>query len=438
MSLEAAPRKQLGFWSCWSLTVGTMIGSGVFMLPAVLAPFGLLSFGGWIIAGAGSIMLAIAFARLASRTARSGGPYVYAQEAFGDLIGFLVAWSFWVSFWIAIPVVALAFVGYLGVFVPAVAASPIAQTLSALALIAVLTLINIKGLREASLVQITMTVLKIVPLAAIVGLALAMGQQANLPAFNPSGAPILSSLAAAALITMWPFTGFEACTLPAGAVTKPERTIPRALVIGVLTVTAIYLAATYAVMLLVPADVLVHSSSPFADAARGFGPWGPMFVAAGAMVATAGTLNGIIFVSGQMPMAVALDKLAPSWLGKTDSGGSPYVSLLISAGLGAALLMANFSRGLMGAFTFLLMMSTALGLVYYLLGALAELKHSLRSARAWAIIALLGVAYALFAMFGSGLEVLAWGLALMLLGVPLFYFCRQRITPMVVEANPSS
>ena len=127
-----------------------------------------------------------------------------------------------------------------------------------------------------------------------------------------------------ALITLWPFTGFEVSTVPAGAVHQCERTIPRALIFGVLAVTAIYLSATTAVMLLVPPETLATSTAPFADAARGFGPWGAHFIAAGAMVATAGTLNGIIFTCGQMPMAVALDGLAPRWLAATNSGGAPH------------------------------------------------------------------------------------------------------------------
>lgn len=423
---EQAEAKPLGFWSCWSLTVGCMIGSGVFMLPAVLAPYGLLSFGGWVIAGAGSIALALVFARLASRTKRNGGPYVYAQEAFGDVTGFLMAWCYWVSYWMGIPVVAIAFVGYLGVFVPALNGSAVAQASAALALIATLTLVNIRGLREMSLVQITMTVLKLMPLAAIAALALAVGDVANLPAFNPANNDILPALAAIVLITLWPFTGFEVTTLPAGNVTNPERTIPRALILGMLTVTAVYLCATTAVMLLVPPETLAQSTAPFADAARRFGDWGPYFVAAGAMIATAGTLNGLIFTSGQMPMAVAIDKLAPSWLAKTNRGGSPYLALLLSAGLGSLLLIANYSRGLIDAFTFLLMMSTSLSLIYYFVIAVAELRYSWRSARRWAAMAIFACAYSLFAAFGSGWEILMWNFLTMFIALPLYFVWRRR------------
>ena len=419
--------KPLGFWSCWSLTVGCMIGSGVFMLPALLAPYGLLSFGGWIIAGAGSIALALVFGRLAARTTKNGGPYAYAREAFGDLTGFLMGWAYWLSFMMGVPVVAIAFVGYLGVFIPALNTSAVAQASTALGVIGFFTLINIRGLKEMGFTQIALTILKIVPLLAIVGLAFAAGAPENLPAFNPSGQSIIAALAACALITLWPFTGFEVVTLPAGNVKDCERTIPRALITGMVAVVAIYLSATAAVMLLVPAGQLAQSTAPFADAARAFGPWGPHFIAVGALLSTAGALNGLIFSTGQMPMAVAIDKLAPSWLASTNSGGAPHLALMLSSTLGGLLLVANYTRGFIGAFTFLLMMATALGLIYYVVVSVIELRHSWRNATSWATIAAIAIVYSLFAAFGSGLEVLFWGAVLMLAGVPLYYLFRPKV-----------
>lgn len=424
--MSEAADKPLGFWSCWSLTVGCMIGSGVFMLPTLLAPYGLLSFGGWIIAGGGSIALALVFGRLAARTRCNGGPYAYSREAFGDLTGFLMAWAYWLSFLMGVPVVAIAFVGYLGVFIPALNGNAVAQALTALTLIGVFTAINIRGLKEMSAAQITLTVLKIIPLVAIIGVALFAGAPSNLPAFNPSGQPIFAALAAVALIALWPFTGFEVVTLPATNVKDCERTIPRALFIGMITVVIIYLSATAAVMLLVPSQQLAQSTAPFADAARALGAWGPNFIAAGALVATAGTLNGLIFTCGQMPMAVALDKLAPSWLAATTKTGTPHLALLLSAALSSALLLLNYSRGLIGAFTFMLMMATALGLIYYVVVSLAELRYSARKALGWAAIAAIGIFYSLFAALGSGLEVLFWGVVMMLAGVPLYFLFRPR------------
>jgi len=433
---ERPSRKPLGFWACWSLTVGVMVGSGVFMLPAVLAPYGLLSFGGWLITGGGSILLALVLGRLASRTTRTGGPYVYAHDAFGDLIGFLVAWGYWASYWIAIPAVAIAFVGYLAVFVPALSGNAVLQAMTALTLIWTLTLIAIRGVRESALMQIATTLLKLVPLAAIIALGFAAGSADNLPAVNPSGGPVLSVLAATALLTMWAFAGLEAGVVPADSVADCKRTMPRAVVLGTVFVTLIYILATAAVMLLVPAGSLATSTSPFADAARGFGAWGPPLIAAGALMATAGTLNGCIFIAGQLPMAVALDRLAPAALARRNRGSSPYVSLLIAATLSSLLLLTNYTRGLVGAFTFLAMMSTLATLAPLAVSMVAELRHSWRSARGWAGVALLAGLYSLFAIVGSGFEVIGWGLVLLIAGLPFYYLGRRRAaTPAVGAAD---
>lgn len=421
------PQKRvLGFWTCWSLTVGVMIGSGVFLLPSVLAPYGLMSFAGWMLTGGGSILLALVLGRLASRTRRTGGPYVFAHDAFGDLPGFLVAWGYWASLWIAIPAIAIAFVGYLTVFIPPLANSPAAQAGTALVLIWTLVVVNIIGLREAGLVQIAMTVLKLIPLFVIIGLGVAAGSPENLPEANPSGEPFFMVLAATALLTMWAFAGLEAGTLPAGSVRNPEKTIPRAVIIGTITVTLIYLAATAAVMMLVPAEILVSSTSPFADAARGLGSWGPHLIAIGALVSTAGSLNGNVFASGQIPMAVALDRLAPKVFARVSPGGGPYVSLIAASTLSSIVLVMNYSRGLVGAFTFLLMMSTLAVLAPLFISVAAEIRHSWKSAKGWTALAALAGLYAAFAIFGSGLEIIGWGLLLVAAGVPVFYLGRLK------------
>ncbi|MFT6460878.1 MAG: APA family basic amino acid/polyamine antiporter [Maricaulis maris] len=416
----------IGFWGCWSLVVGIMIGSGIFLLPSVLAPYGLIGFSGWLVTAGGSILLALVLGRLSHRTTRTGGPIAFAHDAFGDLTGFLVAWGYWASYWIGMPAIAIAFVGYLTVFVPALETSPILQMGCGLALIWGLGLVSLHGIRDASFVQLVMTILKLIPIFIVIGIGFVAGDVANLPAVNPSGGNFLSVLAITALLTMWAFAGLESSTVPAGDVRDAATNVPRATIIGTVTVAVVYIAATASVMLVVPAADLANSTSPFSDAARILGPWGPGLIAAGAMVSTAGALNGTILLSGQLPMAVALDRLAPAALGRRNKGGAPQLSLLLSLGLGSILLVANYSRGLVGAFTFLLMMSTVCLLLPLLVSALAELKHSWRSARGWAIIALAAGAYAAFAVLGSGLEVLAWGGVLILAGLPAYWLGKPK------------
>lgn len=263
----ASAEKRLGFWTCWSLTVGIMIGSGIFLLPVSLAPYGLLSFGGWIVTAGGSVLLALVFASLARRTSRSGGVYTYARTAFGDLVGFLVAWGYWASYWIALPAIAIAFVGYLGEFVPSLEGNSLGQALSALGLIWIVTLINMRGVKEAGIVQLILTLLKLIPLFIIIGAALVFGTAENLPDLNPEGGSPIMVVATTALLTMWAFSGLEAGTMPAGEVDRPETTIPKAIVGGTLIVAVVYIGSVAAVMSLVPAEQLAGSERPFADAA---------------------------------------------------------------------------------------------------------------------------------------------------------------------------
>src|SRR5262245_35289519 len=128
-SLIESPRVRettnaIGFWTAVALVMGNMIGSGVFLLPSALAPYGGLALAGWIVSAAGSMCLALVFARLARQSPDAGGPYAYTRRSFGDLAGFLVAWGYWVSIWCANAALATAFVGYLAPFAPGVVERP--------------------------------------------------------------------------------------------------------------------------------------------------------------------------------------------------------------------------------------------------------------------------------------------------------------------------
>jgi APA family basic amino acid/polyamine antiporter len=423
----------MGFWRTWSMTVGVMIGSGVFLLPAVLAPYGSLSFLGWCLTGGGSILLALTLGHLAARTKGVGGPYAYARDAFGDLTGFLVGWGYWISIVTAIAAIAVAFAGYLAPLFPVFERHVGLQAAAALAVIWVCTAINVSGVSMGGLTQLVMTLLKLVPLVVIIGLALVAGEPENVPAFNPGDRPVLGALAATALLTMWAFAGLEAGAVAADDVVDAQRTIPRAVVIGTITVTIVYIAATAAVMSLTPMEALAQSTSPFAEAARALGAWGPPFIALGALVSTSGCVNGHVLLAGQIPMALALDGLLPRRWAKRNRRGAPQGPLILSAALASLFLVFNYAEGLVAAFTFLIMMSTLTLLAPLAVAALADIRHSWRRSRAWAAIGVLALAYSAFAIVGSGFEVIAWGLVLMAIGAPLYYLARARLA-----AEPSA
>ncbi len=414
----------LGFWSVWALTLGTMIGSGVFLLPAVLAPYGTLSFAGWGLTASGALLLALVLARLAGRTGQSGGVYCYVRDAFGDLAGFAVAWGFWISYTVGMPAMAMGFVGYAAQFVPAIEGGAV-PVLTALALIWGLTFINIAGVSAASKAQVLTAILKLVPLVLVVIAALALGDASNVPSPNPQNMPLIDLMSATALLTMWAFAGIEAGTVAAEDVRDAQRTIPRALVAGVVSVVLIYVACVLAAMMLLPVDTLAASTSPFAEAVAGLGGWASALVAIGAMVSVAGALNGTIFVGAQFAAAPARDGLAPQFLTKRNAARAPTASLILGSILATLALLSQLGGDVLDIFTFLVMVSTSTLLVPLLLAALAELKHSWHSAPFWAGLSILAAAYACFTIWGAGWASLAWSLALYAAGLPVLYFSRR-------------
>mgnify|MGYP001099364172 FL=1 len=418
----SAITKKMGFWQCWGMSVGVMIGSGIFLLPTVLAPYGWISLLGWLLTCSGTIVLALVLARLAGTTDHAGGPYAYVRESFGDLAGFLIGWGYWVGVVFGVTAIAVGFAGYMGSIFPIFAANSLTQALVAAMGIGVLTWVNIKGISEAATVQLVLTILKIIPLTVIIGLGIAYGDIDNFPSFNPQQLSMTEALASTALLTMWAFIGIEAAVIPTGDVENPKKTVPIAVVSAALSVSFLYVGASIAIMFLVPSEVLAASESPFVDAASHMGPGGALLMGVGALISTAGALNGNIFVMGQMPMLVAADGLAPSVIAKKNKGGAPMVALMVSSVFSAALLVLNFTDGLVGAFSFLISMSTLSILAPYGLSAMAEFKRSWHSAKGWAGVALLSVIYTLIAAAGSGWYAFFLGVGLFLLGILLFKF----------------
>ncbi len=418
-----------------SLVVGNMIGSGVFLLPASLAPYGGVSLLGWIITTAGSILIGLVFARLARRMPAAGGPYAYTHAAFGEFAGFLVGWGYWISCWSALAAIAVAMTGYLGEFIPAVSASPGAAAASAVAAIVVLAGVNIAGVRQAGLVQLATTVLKMVPLVALALFGLPRLDPSNFVPFNPSGEPLLSAAQACVALTLWAFLGMEAATVPAEDVRDPRRTIPRATVLGVGITAALYVASTVAVMRMVPREVLAGSSAPFAHAARAL--WGTgagKLIAAGAFISCFGALNGWILVTGQVPMAIARHGLFPSFFKRLSARGTPALGLVLSSTLASLLVVANFTKGLVGMFTAMILLSTLASLIPFAFCSMADALMSIRERRLVSRAALRGglavaglaFVYSLAATAGAGRDTVFWGFLTLLAGIPFYVLSKWR------------
>src|SRR3954447_21517330 len=259
-------KREIGFWTAAALVIGNMVGSGIFLLPSSLAATaGPVSIIAWGFTGLGAILLALVFARLGRTYPKTGGPYVYVRKAFGDFMGFWTAWSYWINSWVGNAAIAIAFAGYLAVFWSRASSSWVATSL-AIGIVWLLTAANVFGVRQAGRIQLITTIVKFVPLLliGIVGLFFIHG--GNYSPFTPSHGSDWG-ISFAATLTLWAFIGLESATVPAEEVKDPERTVPRATVLGTLGTTIMYVVATVAVMGVIPAATLATSNAPFADAA---------------------------------------------------------------------------------------------------------------------------------------------------------------------------
>jgi APA family basic amino acid/polyamine antiporter len=421
-----AARRTIGFWTAVSLVMGNMIASGVFLLPASLAPFGGISFAGWLVSAGGSVLLALVFARLARFNPAAGGPYAYTRQAFGDLPGFLVAWGYWISIWCANAAIAVAFVGYLDPFFPALVRSAAGAASLAVGAVWLLTAVNVVGVTVAGRVQVVTTALKIIPLVVIGVAGLLAFEPSHFVVTDTSARGLASGVTATATLTLWAFLGVECATIPAGEVRDPERIIPRATIVGTLAAALIYIVSTAGVMALVSPRALAQSTAPFADAARALGGDAAGSLAAlGAAIACFGGLNGWILIVGQLPRAVAADGLFPRAFGAVSSRGTPARGMIISAILTTVLIAMNYAQGLVSLFTFIILLSTLSVLVPYafcsLAGFMLQRQDSrMRLSAGASVVAALAFAYSLWAIGGAGTDVVYWGFLLLLAGLPVY------------------
>jgi APA family basic amino acid/polyamine antiporter len=417
-----------------ALVMGNMIGSGVFLLPSALALFGGLGLMGWVVSAAGSIMLALVFARLSRIDPSAGGPYAYTRHAFGDLAGFLVAWGYWISIWCGNAAIAAACVGYLEPFFPRIVHTPTSAAMLAAGFVWLLTAVNVWGVRTAGQVQVVTTVLKVMPLVLIAIAGFMRFDPAPFVIAETGARAIAGKLAAAATLTFWAFGGLESATIPAGSIDRPETTIPRATIIGTILAAILYIVSTIGVMSLVAPSVLKVSPAPFADAARAFAGSGAAdLVALGAAIACFGALNGWILIAGQIPLAVASDGLFPKAFARVSPRHTPAFGLIVSGALTTVLIALNSSRGLVDLFTFIILLGTLSALVPYAFSSLAGFliagpgqRGKARTSMGASIIALLAFSYSLWAIGGAGAEVVYWGFILLLAGLPVYVWVVRR------------
>jgi basic amino acid/polyamine antiporter, APA family len=427
---DSRGKNKLGLWTSTSLVVGNMIGAGVFLMPAALAAYGSISLFGWVFSSIGAFLLARVFSNLSKLMPKAdGGPYAYSRSGLGDFAGFLVAWGYWISIWCTNAAIAVSFVSALSTFFPALATNAILAISTGLGVIWLLTWINTLGIVTSGKLQLITTILKIIPLLLVAIGGLFFFKAENFIPFNMSGTSDFSAITATATYTFFAFLGIECATIPSGSVINPEKTIPRATMLSILITSVIYIVTSFSIMGMIPGKNLQHSVTPFADAAVII--WGRdarYWISAGVAIAAFGALNGWILIQGQMPYAIAKDKLFPAVFSKENKKGVPARGIIISSILVSILMSMNYTRGLVEQFKFLILLTTLTVLIPYLFSTAAYIiikleNRYLKPGTRWfstIVLASLTFLFSLWAIAGSGPEIVYWGLLLLLAGVPFY------------------
>src|SRR6476646_2304127 len=425
--------KSLGIAACTAIVVGNMVGSGFYLSPAAVAPYGNLAIVAWVVMGLGAACLGLTFAKLARLAPATGGPYAYTRMAYGDFAGFLVAWGYWISIWASLPVIAIAFAGAVFNLFPSLHNRPMAVILTLGAIWAVV-FVNLRGVKAAGIFAEVTTYTKLVPFAAIALMGLFFIDTSHFSEFNPSGKSVMGASAALAPLTMFAFLGLESATVPAGDVTDPKRTIPRSTILGITIAALLYVLGTTAVMGLVPREQLVNSVAPFSDAARVlWGPWGATVISIAVMISAIGALNGWTLLMGQVPMAAARDKLFPPIFARLAPQGVPAIGIAISAVLATLLVLSQVAGppGFSSFYNLVVSLSTMAAVVPYAFCALATGLVAAYAAGGGPVprlglIELLAFIFAVFTLYGCGAEAVLYGFIMLVLGIPVFVWQRRR------------
>lgn len=415
-----------------ALIVGNMVGTSIYTLPASLAaevgPLGLVA---WVLTALGYGFVAAVYMKLGKRQARTGGPYVFVREAFGDFAAFQTVWSYWLSAVAGNGAIALAVVAYAIEFLPVLPDTVLSRFLLAQAIVWILTAVNVRGVRHSGRLQVGIVLLNLVPLVALSALALTHFDVENLKPFAPQG---WAQLPVGMALIVWAYSGIESATVPAEEINDRPGTIARATLVGYVLATFVFLLSALAVAGSIDNATIAASARPMGVAMeRAVGAWAGTLIGAAAVVAGLGTLNGWILMAGRIPVSAAADglffrafaRLHPRW-------HTPHVALLVAGVVSSLLLCLLFSNTLLALFNFIALLSVLTTLLPHLYSMAARIFFARQAQQRGecgtqeVAIAVVAFLFVLLTIYGCGFEVISWGLLVVLAGTPLYAVLRAR------------
>jgi basic amino acid/polyamine antiporter, APA family len=374
VSGDAGLVRRIHRWDLVALVLNCVIGAGIFGLPSkAFALAGTYSLVAYLVCAVLVVLIAICFAEVGSRFSGTGGPYIYAREAFGTLAGFEVGWLLWLARVTAFGSLANLFVGYLGVFW-AGAGTGVGRALVVTSIVVALTMLHLLGVRPSTLVTDVFTVGKLAALLFFIVAGMLFVSRAN---YSVALIPSYGQFSEAVLLLVFSFSGFEMAVIPSGEIVDPGKQIPFALLVGIAIVVVVYMLVQFVAIGALP--TLATSERPIADASAQFlGAKAAAFVSVGALVSIGGTLNSIALVSPRLLFAMAVDGHLPRFIGLVHPRfRTPSVAIVLSSIVMLALTLS-------GSFVALASISVVIRLLTYAAtcAALLRLRRQPNATRA--------------------------------------------------------
>src|SRR5689334_6378573 len=373
---EGEQPNQFGLTAAIALIVGSIIGVGIFNLPSSLAAYGPITLISMALTTVGALAFALLFAALSRRLPADGGPYAYARVAFGNRLGFMNAWSYWITAWAGNAAIAVGWVLYVEHFINK-DQNKLYSVLLVLVGLWIPAAINLSGVKNIGSVQVITTFIKFAALAFISIVGLFYISKANFTPWNVSGESALNAIGGGMAIALFSYLGVEVASVAAGKVRDPDRNIPRSTILGTLATAVVYMLSLTAVFGIIPSTKLAGSTAPFSDAVNQMvgGTWAGDVMSVVVVISGLGALNGWTMICAEMPLAAAKDGLFPEQFGRMSAKDVPAFGIVASTVLASIAMIINY-LGSNGAtvFTTLVLMTGITAAIPYGFSALAQLK----------------------------------------------------------------
>lgn len=436
----------MGLGAAAALVMGSIIGTGVFLLPASLASFGSISLVAFVFTAIGAIALAQMFGVLSKRMPADGGPYAYSRAAFGNATGFFNAWSYWITAWAGNSAIVVAWVVYVEVFINT-GHNKLISIVIGLVGLWLPAVINLTGVKNMASVQIVTTVIKFIPLVIISTVGLFFIDWSYLTsAWNISGKGPLAAIVTTMALAVFSYLGVETASVAAGKVRNPRRNVPLASLFGTLACTVVYLLSTLVIFGTVPnSELTADGAQPFTLSFNAMfgGTWAGNAVAVAAIISGLGALNGWTMICAEMPYAAAKEGLFPTRFATNSSRGVPAFGIVASTVLATALMVFSY-MGQAGAdvFNLMILLAGLTAAVPYLFSALALIKWSFKPEdrtpganwRFDGVVAIVGMLFSALIIYGSftdsstAVSLVILTAIVFVIGLVLYLYMRRRFT----------